>query len=84
MDKELERRGHRFVRYSDDCNIYVRSRRAGERVLDSVEWFVTERLRLRVNRDKSAVDRPWNRKFFGYTVTMHRQPKLRVAPQSVQ
>jgi RNA-directed DNA polymerase len=83
LDKELERRGHRFVRYADDCNIYVRSRRAGERVLDSVERFVTGRLRLRVNREKSAVDRPWARKFLGYTVTMHRQPKLKVAPQSV-
>jgi RNA-directed DNA polymerase len=83
-DKELERRGHRFVRYADDCNIYMRSRRAGERVLDSVERFVTKRLRLRVNRDKSAVDRPWNRKFLGYTVTRHRQPKLKVAPQSVK
>ena len=73
-----------FVRYADDCNIYVRSRRAGERVLDSVERFVTEGLRLRVNRDKSAVDRPWNRKFLGYTVTTHRQPKLKVAPKSVR
>ena len=84
LDKELERRGHRFVRYADDCNIYVRSKRAGERVLDSVERFVTKRLRLRVNRDKSAVDRPWNRKFLGYTVTPNRQPKLKVAPQSVK
>jgi RNA-directed DNA polymerase len=84
LDKELERRGHRFVRYADDCHVYVRSRRAGERVLDSVERFVTERLRLRVNRDKSAVDRPWKRKFLGYTVTAHRQPKLRIAPQSVK
>ena len=84
LDKELEQRGHRFVRYADDCNIYVRSRRAGERVLDSVERFVTGRLRLHVNREKSAVDRPWNRKFLGYTVTTHRQPKLKVAPQSVK
>ena len=83
-DKELERRGHRFVRYADDCNIYVRSRRAGERVLDSVERFLTKRLRLKVNREKSAVDRPWNRKFLGYTVTTHHSPKLRVAPASVQ
>jgi RNA-directed DNA polymerase len=82
LDKDLERRGHRFVRYADDCNIYVRSKRAGDRVLDSVERFVTKRLRLRVNRDKSAVGRPWNRKFLGYTVTVHRRPKLKVAPQS--
>ena len=84
LDKELERRGHRFVRYADDCNIYVQSRRAGDRVLDSVERFVTRRLRLRVNRDKSAVARPWNRTFLGYTVTSNRQPKLKVAPQSVK
>ena len=84
LDQELERRGHRFVRYADDCNIYVRSRRAGERVLASTERFLRDRLRLTVNREKSAVDRPWNRKFLGYTVTMHYQPKLRVAPESVK
>ncbi len=84
LDKELERRGHRFVRYADDCNIYVRSRRAGERVLASVERFLGERLRLEVNREKSAVDRPWRRKFLGYTFTMHYQPKLKVAPESVK
>jgi RNA-directed DNA polymerase len=83
LDRELERRGHRFVRYADDCNVYVKSRAAGERVLTSLERFLAERLRLKVNRDKSAVDRPWKRKFLGYTVTMHYQPKLRVAPQSV-
>jgi RNA-directed DNA polymerase len=83
LDKELERRGHRFVRYADDCNIYVRSRRSGERVLASIERFLKERLRLTVNRDKSAVDRPWNRKFLGYTFTTHYQPKLKVAMQSV-
>jgi len=83
LDKELERRGHRFVRYADDCNIYVRSKRSGERVLASVERFLQDRLRLTVNRDKSAVDRPWNRKFLGYTFTTHFQPKLKVAPQSV-
>jgi len=84
LDNEMERRGHRFVRYADDSNIYLRSKRAGERVLDSVERFVTRRLRLRVNRNKSTVDRPWNRTFLGYTVTTHRQPKLRVAPKSVK
>lgn len=83
LDKELERRGHRFARYADDCNIYVRSRRSGERVLASVERFLRDRLRLTVNRDKSAVDRPWNRKFLGYTFTTHIQPKLKVAAQSV-
>ena len=84
LDKELERRRHRFVRYADDCNIYVRSRHAGERVLTSIERFLRECLRLTVNRDKSAVDRPWKRKFLGYTFTMHYQPKLKVAPESVK
>jgi RNA-directed DNA polymerase len=84
LDKELERRGHRFVRYADDCNVYVRSRRAGERTLTSIERFLRKRLRLQVNREKSAVDRPWKRKFLGYTFTMHYQPKLKVAPESVK
>ena len=81
-DKELERRGHRFVRYADDCNVYVRSKLAGERVLESAERFLRERLRLKVNRDKSAVDRPWRRKFLGYTVTVDHAPRLKVAPES--
>jgi RNA-directed DNA polymerase len=84
LDKELERRGHRFVRYADDCNIYVRSCRAGQRVLDTVERFLQNRLRLVVNRTKSAVDRPWKRKFLGYTFTMHYQPKFKVAPESMK
>jgi RNA-directed DNA polymerase len=84
LDKELERRGHRFVRYADDCNIYVRSEAAGERVLTSVEKFLKERLRLTVNREKSAVARPWKRKFLGYTVTVNFKPKLKVAPESVK
>jgi RNA-directed DNA polymerase len=84
FDRELEARGHRFVRYADDCNIYVRSQKAGERVLESVERFLTKRLRLAVNRDKSAVDRPWKRKFLGYTFTHHFQPRFRVSPASVR
>ena len=84
LDQELERRGHRFVRYADDCNIYVRSQQAGQRVLASIERFLKDRLRLTVNRQKSAVDRPWNRKFLGYTFTTHYQSKLKVAPQSVR
>lgn len=84
LDKELERRGHAFVRYADDCNIYVQSKKAGERVLDSIERFLKKRLRLKVNREKSAVARPWKRKFLGYTVTHHRVPRLRVAPESVK
>jgi len=84
LDKELEKRGHRFVRYADDCNVYVRSKKAGERVLASLEKFLAEKLRLKVNRAKSAVARPWERKFLGYSVTVHRQPKLKVSPQSVK
>lgn len=84
LDKELERRGHRFVRYADDCNVYVRSKAAGERVMASLERFLQERLRLRLNREKSAVARPWERKFLGYTVTLNRRPRLKVSPQSVK
>ncbi|HJS42879.1 MAG TPA: group II intron reverse transcriptase/maturase [Gemmatimonadales bacterium] len=84
LDRELEHRGHRFARYADDCNVYVQSRTAGERVLTSLERFLAKRLRLRVNREKSAVARPWQRKFLGYSVTWHREPKLRVAPQSLE
>jgi len=83
LDRELERRGHAFCRYADDCNIYVRSERAGQRVMASLIRFLTERLRLTVNRAKSAVDRPWNRTFLGFTVTAHREPRLKVAPKSV-
>ena len=68
LDKELTRRGHRFCRYADDCNIYVRSRRAGERVMASVSRFLTQKLRLKVNEAKSAVARPEERKFLGFSV----------------
>lgn len=84
LDKELEKRGHRFCRYADDANVYVQSRRAGERVMASLEKFLWERLRLKVNRAKSAVARPWERKFLGYSVTANRTPRLRVAPESVK
>ena len=84
LDKELERRGHKFCRYADDCNIYVRSREAGERVMESVTEFLTKRLRLKVNAEKSAVARPWERKFLGYTMTWHKQPRLKVAPESIR
>ncbi len=83
LDRELERRGHAFVRYADDCSIFVRSERAGQRVLASVGCFLAKRLRLEVNQAKSAVDRPWRRSFLGYTVTWHRQPRLKVAPHVV-
>jgi RNA-directed DNA polymerase len=84
LDKELERRGHRFCRYADDCNVYVKSKAAGDRVMESITRYLEKRLRLKVNRDKSAVDRPWNRKFLGYTMTSHFRPKLKVSPQSVK
>ena len=73
LDKELEKRGHRFARYADDCNIYVRSKVAGERVMASVTCYLEKRLRLKLNAAKSAVDRPWNRKFLGFSFTTRRQ-----------
>ena len=82
LDGELERRGHVFCRYADDCNIYVRSKAAGERVLSSLTRFLTERLKLMVNVAKSAVARPWERKFLGYSLTWHKAPKRRIAPSS--
>jgi RNA-directed DNA polymerase len=84
LDKELEKRGHCFCRYADDCNIYVSSQRAGERVMNSVTRFLGEKLKLKVNPLKSAVDRPWNRKFLGFTLTRERISRVRVAPQSVK
>jgi RNA-directed DNA polymerase len=83
LDKELERRGHKFCRYADDCNVYVRSRSAGERVLKSLTSFLERRLRLKVNAEKSAVARPWERKFLGYSFTSQREARLKVAPASV-
>lgn len=84
LDKELERRGHCFCRYADDCNIYVGSRISGRRVLASITRYIETKLKLRVNQAKSAVDRPWKRKFLGYSMTFHKKPRLKVAPQSVQ
>jgi RNA-directed DNA polymerase len=84
LDKELERRGHAFCRYADDCNIYVKSKAAGERVMASMSRYLDERLKLTVNQAKSAVDRPWKRKFLGYSMTWHKTPKLKVAPESVK
>jgi len=84
LDRELEKRGHRFCRYADDCNIYVQSRRAGNRVLRSITGFLERRLKLKVNASKSAVDRPWTRKFLGYTMTFHKKPRLKVAAESVK
>jgi hypothetical protein len=83
LDQELERRGHKFARYADDCNIYVRSRRAGERVMESVTQFITAKLKLRVNSEKGAVARPWARKFLGFSLTSTGVPKRRIAPKAV-
>jgi RNA-directed DNA polymerase len=84
LDKELEHRGHSFCRYADDCNIYVRSRKAAERVMESITGFVEQKLKLRVNKDKSAVAMPVQRKFLGYSFTGHRKPKIRVPEESVK
>lgn len=84
LDRELERRGHAFCRYADDCNIYVGSERAGVGLLQRLTVFLAERLKLKVNEAKSAVARPWQRKFLGYSLTAHRKPKLRIAAPSLQ
>jgi RNA-directed DNA polymerase len=84
LDRELERRGLAFCRYADDCNIYVGSRVAGERVMRGVRAFLEEVLHLRVNAQKSAVARPWGRKFLGFSFTVQRETRLRVAPESVR
>ena len=84
LDKELERRGHAHVRYADDCNVYVRSKRAGQRVMASLTRFLEKKLKLKVNAEKSAVDRPWERKFLGYSMTADKKrPKLRPAEASI-
>src|SRR5271170_2205687 len=84
LDQELERRGLRFARYADDSNIYVGSRRAGERVMGSITGFITGKRKLRVNQQKSAVARPWQRKFLGFRFTLHREPQRRIAPKAIQ
>src|SRR6516162_2130985 len=83
LDRELERRGLHFARYADDSNIYVRSRRAGERVMESLTRFITTKLKLKVNEQKSAVARPWERKFLGFSFTSAETPKRRIAPKVV-
>ncbi len=84
LDRELERRGHRFVRYADDSNIYVRTERAGQRVMESVTRFITEKLKLKVNGEKSAVAKPQERKFLGFSFTGRAEPKRRIAPKAVK
>jgi RNA-directed DNA polymerase len=83
FDRELERRGLRFARYADDSNIYVRSRRAGERVMASITRFITTKLKLKVNEQKSAVAQPWERKFLGFSFTRFGPPRRRIAPKAV-
>jgi RNA-directed DNA polymerase len=84
LDKELEERGHKFCRYADDCNIYVKSERAGLRVMKSVNSFIEERLKLKVNKEKSAVDRPWKRKFLGFSFYLIRgKSRIRISPKSI-
>lgn len=84
LDKELEKRGHEFVRYADDCNIYVTSKRAAYRVFESITKFIETRLKLKINRTKSAVDYPWKRKFLGFSFCGYDKTLLVVAPQSVK
>jgi RNA-directed DNA polymerase len=83
LDRELEARGHRFVRYADDCNIYVRSQRAGERGMESVQRFITKKLKLKVNEAKSAVAKPQERKFLGFSFTAGKEPKRKIAPKAL-
>lgn len=83
LDRELERRGHRFVRYADDCNIYVRSQRAGQRVMESVKRLITKKLKLKVNETKSAVAKPQERKFLGFSFTGGEEPKRKIAPKAI-
>jgi RNA-directed DNA polymerase len=84
LDRELERRGHRFVRYADDSNVYVRSERAGRRVMESITHFIASKLKLKVNQAKSAVARPQERKFLGFSFTGGSRLKRRIAPQALQ
>jgi RNA-directed DNA polymerase len=83
LDQELERREHRHVRYADDCNIYVRSERAGERVMESITRFLTAKLKLKVNQAKSAVAQPKDRKFLGFSFTSGKQARRRIAPKAI-
>lgn len=83
LDRELEKRGLRFVRYADDCNIYVRSERAGKRVMESISRFIERKLKLKVNRKKSAVGKPQERKFLGFSFTYGNRARRRIAPQSI-
>lgn len=84
LDKELEGRGHKFVRYADDCNIYVKSERAGRRVKENLTKFITKKLKLKVNDKKSAVDKPSKRKILGFSFTGETKPRIRISPKSLE
>jgi len=84
LDKELEKRGHKFVRYADDCNIYVRSERAGKRVLASIAKYILKKLKLKINQEKTAVDKVNRRKFLGFSFTSGKETKIRIASESIQ
>jgi len=84
LDKELESRGHKFCRYADDCNIYVRSQLAGERVMKSLKDYLEKKLKLKVNEEKSKVGRPWKRKFLGFSVTSEKKTRIRIAEKAIK
>ncbi len=84
LDKELTKPGHNFCRFADDCNIYVRSQRAGQRVMRSITNFIERKLKLKVNQTKSAVDRVYRRQFLGFTFTSNKNPKIRIAPKAIK
>ena len=84
LDKELEKRGHSFCRYADDCNVYVQSKVAGERVMASLKELLEKRLKLKINEEKSAVARPWSRKFLGYSMTVDKKTKLKISPKAIE
>lgn len=80
----LERRGHKFCRYADDCNIYIRSEQTGKRVMDSIERFLAKKLKLKVNRQKSPVDKPQKRKFLGFSFTSGKQQKIKLSDKALK
>ena len=84
LDKELEKRGHKFVRYADDCNIYVKTQKAGERVMESISDFITRKLKLKVNKEKSAVGKPSKRKFLGFIIRKAKEVKIGISKESIK
>lgn len=84
LDKELEKRGHLFCRYADDCNVYIKSQKAGERVYTSIKRYLEGTLKLKVNEEKSAVKPVWERKFLGYTINQEKTPRLRIAKEAIE